>query len=491
MVQKLRELLFQNRSVRQTVVKNTIWLSVSQMGGRLIRASIIIYAARVLGASEYGVFSYVLGLAGFFTIFADVGITSILTREIAKRPEEGTRYFATIFWMKIVLLILTALAVIFLAPHFSKIDAAVPLIPFVAILAIADGLREFSNAFFRAKEKMELEALVTAVTNVAITAAGFVILSYYTTAGALTASYVVSAAVGALAGMFILRREFASIVRSFSPELVRPVLRAAVPIALIALFGALSLNVDLIMLGWWRTASEVGFYSAAQKIVQVLYTVPAIIASSIFPALSRLIGQREEEKEKILVERSLGILFLLAMPIVVGGVVLASPIIALLYGDGYTPSTIVFQALLVTTLFIFPGTFFGNLVFAHNEHKKLAPAVLGVSLINVALNTLLIPLYGIVGAAVATIVTQFSYNTFMWWRSRRILEFKVIAHLSRITMAALMMGVATFGLNLLGIPVLFTIAAGALIYFIALHLFQETLLEELLSIVRKREASAI
>lgn len=486
MVQKLRELLFENRDTRQTVVKNTIWLTVSHMGGRFIRAAIIIYAARILGAAEYGVFSYVLGLAGFFTIFADAGVTFILTREVAKQPERGVHYFATIFWMKITLLILTALAVIFVAPNFSKIGAAVPLIPFIAILAIADGLREFANSFFRAKEKMELEALVTTATNVAITVAGFAILAYSATAQALTFSYVASAGAGALVAILILRREFAGIFRNFARELVHPIIKAAFPIALIAFVGSFMMNVDLVMLGWWRTAEEVGFYSAAQKIVQVLYTIPAIFASSIFPALARLIGTGEREKERILVERTLGIIFLLALPITVGGILLATPIIALLYGDAYEPSAVVFQILIATILFIFPGTFFGNFVFAHDEHRKLAPVVLATSLINVGLNALLIPSFGIIGAAAATLVMQIFFNGFIWYRARHILSFTVLSHLKKIAGATIVMALTVLSLYSLHLPALISIAGGALVYFSTLSLLREALFIELLSVIRTR-----
>ncbi len=489
MVQKLKELLFTNAGTRQTVVKNIVWLSVGQVGSRLIRAIIIIYAARILGAAEYGVFSYVLGLAGFFTVFADVGVTSILTREVAKKPEESGRYFATVFWMKFALLALTALAIIFVAPHFSKIEAALPLIPFVAILAIADGLREFGNAFFRAKEKMELEALVTTTTNVVITGAGFAALAYSATAGALTASYVLSAAAGAFVSIFILRREFSTILRSFAHELVRPIAKAAIPMALITLVGAFMLNVDLVMLGWWRSASDVGFYSAAQKIVQVLYTISGIVSGAIFPALARFIGQGLRDKERALLERALGIVFLIAVPLAVGGVLLASPIISFLYGADYAPSAFIFQILILTVLVVFPGAFFGNFIFAHDQHGKLAPAIFGVSVLNVGLNFILIPPFGIMGAAVATISSQTLYNGFMWWRSRRILDFKILPYLTRIVSSAAIMAGAVFLSDLVGLHVVFSIAIGAAVYLASLHLLRDALLSELLSVIKRRGLS--
>ena len=99
-IKRLKSLLFENKGLRQTITKNVFWLSISQFGSRLIRAVIIIYAARALGTAEYGVFSYLLGLAGFFTIFGDIGINQIITREMAKKPERQSIYFSTAFWMK-------------------------------------------------------------------------------------------------------------------------------------------------------------------------------------------------------------------------------------------------------------------------------------------------------------------------------------------------------------------------------------------------------
>src|SRR3989344_6207032 len=149
MINRLKELLFQNKSTRQTIAKNIFWLSIGQVGSRLIRAIIIIYAARVLGAAEYGIFSYVLGLAGFFTIFADLGISPLMTREIASHPEKRSTYFASTFWIKIFLLAITSALIIFIAPKFSNIEKAIVLLPFVALLVIFDNLRDFILAYFR------------------------------------------------------------------------------------------------------------------------------------------------------------------------------------------------------------------------------------------------------------------------------------------------------------------------------------------------------
>ena len=231
MVKRLKELLFQNRSTRQTITKNVFWLSIGQIASRLIRAVIIIYSARVLGAAEYGIFSYALGLAGFFTIFADIGINQTLTREMAQKPERLSNYFSTAFWIKIFLFLITAALVMVVAPHFSKIEKIASIIPFVALIVIFDGLREFTLSLFRAREKMEFEAMATLLTNAAITALGFAALYFSTTSQSLTFSYAIATGIGALASIIILKTEFKKVINFFDKNLIKPLFSTAWPVA--------------------------------------------------------------------------------------------------------------------------------------------------------------------------------------------------------------------------------------------------------------------
>lgn len=480
MLNSLKSLLFRNEGQKQTIVKNIFWLSFSQVASRLIRAAIIIYSARILGAAEYGVFSYALGLAGFFTIFADIGINSILTREVAKKPDKEKEYFATAFVMKSVLLIGTALLVLFVAPHFSKIENALPLFPLVALLVIFDNFRDFSFSFFRAKEKMEIEAAVFIAMNVAITVFGFVALSFMKTSMAIMIAYVGSAGVAALSTAIILRRELLGVVKNFAVKLMREIGSAALPIALLGALGSFMLNTDMIMLGWWRTAEEIGYYSSAQKIVQVFYTLPAILASGIFPALSRFIGLGDREKEKSLVEKSISIVFLAAIPLTVGGIVLAEPIIRFLYGGEYAPAADAFRIIIATTLLIFPGTLIGNLVLAHNKQKELRffVAIASASVANILFNALLIPKIGIIGAAVATVVAQSISNGFVWRMIKSVSPFSTFKYLKKIILSSVIMGAVSFALNALGVHVLAVIFVSFVVYLVSLVLLKERLIND-------------
>jgi len=485
MIQRLKQLLFQNKNTRQTVVKNIFWLSFGQIASRGIRALIIIYSARLLGTAEYGIFSYALGLAGFFTIFADVGLSSILTREVSQKPNRASQYFSTIFWIKIALLILTASTVIFIAPYFSKLEGAKLLLPLVAFLVIFDNIREFCNAFFRGKERMEREAFITLLTNVAIALFGFLILSYHKTATAITLSYISSAGLGMLAAIFILRDEFVHIVSNFKKELIPHILSSAWPIAVIGFLGAFMLNIDIIILGWMRTASDIGLYAAGQRIVQVLYTLPTILAASTFPALSRAIGKGDSAQARGIMERIMAMLFLISIPIAVGGIILGTPIMAFVFGAKYVPGALAFKILIGAIIFVFPGALIGNYILGYDRQRDVAKFVAFASLGNIILNYLLIRPFGIAGSALATTAVQSLFYVFLWQFSKKIHNFHTFRHLKKIGVATLAMGIVAFLMNLVGIHVLAIIAFSGLLYFGMLFVLKEPIIDEVLLIIRR------
>lgn len=493
MISRLKDLLFTNRSVRQTVAKNVFWLSLSQVGSRLIRASIIIYAARVLGAAEYGVFSYVLGLAGFFTIFADIGVSPLLTREIAATQvqlEKRATYFASAFWLKNILLAITAALIIFAAPKFSNIEEAIVLLPFVALLVIFDNFRDFVFAYFRGIEKMEREAILVILMNTAIAVAGFIVLQFYQTAGALLFSYITSVAILSIAAIYFIKDLIKGVFKNSDYAIFKQFFHNCWPLAFTGLFGIFMLNIDLVMLGWWRSAEEIGYYSASQRIVQILYTFPAILASAAFPAMARFIKQAELERARNLNEKSMAILYSIAIPMAVGGIILSMPLIKFVFGQEYLPANSSFQILIATLLIQFPSPMLGNLIMAHDQQKRLVSYVIAGSLSNVIFNTLLIPSFGISGAAAATLISQLTYFAPVWLKIKKMSNFYTLQHLKKIIISAIIMGIFSYVFNQFNLQVVVNILLSAGIYFGLLFVLKENVINEIMSIFVKIKTSS-
>jgi len=485
MIAKLKIFLFKNLSPRQTLTKNIFWLSFGQVGSRFIRAIIIIYAARALGATEYGVFAYVLGLAGFFTVFSDMGINSLLMRDVASHPEEKSKYFAASFWIKIILLSIASLLLVFVAPYFSKIGIAISLFSLVALMAVFDGLGEFFSSFLRGVEKMELEAFIIVAENIALVIAGFALLALSPNAKSLIMSYIVSLGLGAILAAFFIRKQFLNIFRYFDINLIKKIINSAWPIAFSSILGIFMINTDVVMLGWLRTAQEIGYYSIGQRFVPLLLTLPNIFATAIFPILSRFAAQKEQQKEKNLNEKSMALIFMIVLPLIFGGIILAAPIIKLIFGQSYLPAVPAFRILITSLIWIFPNVFLTNLVLVHNYQKKIVKYLVLSSLGNIIINLFLIPLWGIIGAAVATFISQTLYVVPTWIKMKKISDFQTLRYLKKIIAAAIIMAGTSFVLNYFNSNVILNILISTGVYLGVLYLLKEKVLEEILILFKK------
>ena len=475
MFQKIKSWLLENRNFRQTIMKNAFWLTVSNVLGRVIKAVLIIFAARILGVASYGIFSYALSLAAFFTIFSDIGLGPILTRETAKKtlPRE---YFSTTLTIKFALVSFSVLLVIFVAPFFTKIPEAINLLPIVALLIFFDSLRDFSYSLTRAWEKMEWEALISIFTNVAITVLGILILLLWPTNKNLVIGYTLGSALGLMASIFVLRRRFLQGFKFiFNKNLAKKILQEAWPFALLGFLGGIMINTDTLMLGWMKTASDLGYYAAAQRPVQFLYLIPAIIATAVFPTFSRLAG-KDNNKFRSLLEKSIRSSLLFAIPITLGGLILAPQIISLLFGNSYLPATTAFIFLLLTILLTFPGTLIGNAIFAHNKQQQFIGYLALGALGNVVFNAVLIPPFGISGAAFATILAQTLAIGFNWKNMKKINNFQTLKYLPRIVLAGLLMTGLVFILKIWGVNIIINILIAAPFYFLCLYWLKEPLL---------------
>ena len=481
---KIKEFLFQNTSVKQTVVKNTFWLSVSNIGGRIIKAAIVIYAARVLGTDGWGVFSYAVTLAGFLTLFIDPGINSILIRDVAKSSrEDQEKILSTAFVMKLCLLVAGVFLVIFVAPFFSTLPGAKALLPLVALIIAFDTIREFFSSFIRAKEKMEWEAGIFLLMNAAIVTFGFIFLYLNPSVASFAWGYVAGTAIGAIAATYVMRGYLRKIFSFFSARLIKPIVTSAWPFAITGALGILLTNIDILIISWMRTASEVGIYSAAIRIVQVLYVIPMILQLSTLPLFSR-IARHDNKKFRAVFERTLGLVFLVAIPLALGGAILGTQIISLVFGSAYASGDLVFKILVLTMLVNYSAMVIGAAIFAYSRQKGLVIASLIGGISNVALDLALIPRFGIAGAAVATLIAQTLSNWYLWHMMKKINYFEVMPKLKIIITAGVIMASVTALLLALHTNVILNIALSAAVYFAVLMAFREPLLMEIKRILR-------
>jgi O-antigen/teichoic acid export membrane protein len=483
MFKKIKDFLFKNTSAKQTVAKNTFWLSVSNFGGRLIKAIIIIYAARVLGTDGYGVFSYAITLAGFLTLFMDPGINGILIRDAAKTDEEERRtIFGTMFAMKIVLLVIGVAVILFIAPLFTTLPGAKVLIPIVALVLALDTMREFFFSLIRAMENMQWEAAIFLLTNVGIVVFGFIFLIIATNAKSFSWGYVAGDVLGTAAAAIALRGYFKKIFSHFDMARVVPILKAAWPFAISGALGLLFTNSDILIISWMRSASDVGIYSATIRIIQTFYLIPYIIQFATLPLISRL-AKKDDDRFRSAFERTLGIVFLASIPLSLGGIVLGTQIMSFVFGAPYAAGGLAFKLLAATLIFDFPAAIIINALFAYDHQKSLIVSSALGGAVNVGLDIALIPFFGITGSAIATLVAQTVNNGYLWWAMKRVISFTVVSRLKKILAAGIVMTICGIMFMTSGMNVILNVVICTAIYFVTLRIIQEPLLIEIKNIV--------
>ncbi len=481
MLKKIRRFLFENQTQKQTLAKNTFWLFFGQISGRVLRAALVIFAARLLGPESWGAFSYVMSLVAFLLILSDIGISAIVTREAAKNPEASAEYFSTAFFLKIGLLAVGSAVLIFGAPYLTKIDEARTLLSVVTLLLIFDSLRNYGFAIGRAIEHMQWEAINEIFTNIVIVGLGMYALMKYPGSAGLTYAYIAGTAAGLVLMIWMLRHYFSKILTHFNSKLIKPIISSSLPFAFASFLGAIMINTDLIMLGWMRSPAEIGFYSASQKPIMFLYTMAGLFAASLFPVLSKLSHSDHKERFRRILEKSIVASLFVAVPAALIGLPLSAGIIGLLFGPEYLPATASFQVLLLTLLIIFPSVIVSNSLLAYNQQKKFVRFSLIGAIGNILFNVLLIPVLGIVGCSISTLITQVLANAFIWQKMDESVHFTIADKLGKILLASLISAALAIALQLLGLPILITIAAVIISYLSIVMLLKEDVLGQIRS----------
>jgi PST family polysaccharide transporter len=191
----------------------------------------------------------------------------------------------------------------------------------------------------------------------------------------------------------------------------RTLLKDSWPLILSGIAITVYMRIDQIMLGQMVGDEAVGIYSAAARISEVWYFIPGVIVASVFPAIIEA-KKRSEELYQLRLQRLCTVLTWLAIAVALPITFMADFIVTLLYGEPYVEAASVLIIHIWSAVFVFLGLASGIFFTVENQVKKILYRTIFGAVSNVLLNIILIPSYGIIGAAVATLISQFAANYF-------------------------------------------------------------------------------
>lgn len=463
--------------------RNILRLALSDSFAKTLSFVAFIYLARVLGVTNYGALEFSLSVLAYFLLFADFGLEVWATREAASgvdMRELAGRILPLRFILALISFGALLVLILFLRNY-----------PGLRTVTILFGLTLFSQALnlkwaFMGREKMTRVGAGLILAQFLFVAPLFLLVR----SPQAIIWVPIARLAGELAMVVYFARQFAAAFGGWRlPFRIRganEILKPARTLGASYILGLMSFNLDSVLLGFFLGATAVGFYGAAYKPVTVVLAMPMTYFVGLFPALSRTYSDNHETFRELLV-RSLRLTWIFALPIGVGGMFLAGPIINLLFGPAYANSIPALRILSWSAVFvILRGTYRQALNAAHRSRLDLWCGCASVA-INLVLNLLLIPRYGIIGAAFAIVASDALWFAMSAYQSHRyVAGVNLLPLLLPSLVAATVMG-ASFLIS----QSLFWIAQaviGLVAYFGILLLLGET---EVRSWIKARKAHPV
>lgn len=397
-------LIFSNKSWLQTILKNTFWVSLSEGVLRLSRAGILVLMARVLGPDDYGSFAFAFATVSLFAFIFDAGIAQTITRDFAK-DAENEKVFPEILSLKLCLA-LAGISVIGAASLLIADDTSLRFL--MIVLGLYFVIVDFETGFlstFRARQKMEYEALIRMFAALGLVSATAIVL--WAAPSALNISIVyLGAAFSSLTITYFVRRKIIGDRPGFrfTPGVWAKVLRSSIPIGATAAMGTLYFSLDSTMLGVLGTLRDTGLYNAVSRIAYFLVLPGTVLASVLIPAFSASSSATSQIANRV----NLWVVINLALGAIVVAFIWAQSenIVLFLYGDEFIESAEPLRWLSITSLAIYVYYPWYTMLIVYEKQNWLLVGTMFGLLANIVLTLTLIPYFGMTGAAVSTIGTH-------------------------------------------------------------------------------------
>lgn len=392
----------------QKVVNNTGWLFVDQIFRLVIALVVGLWVARYLGPDQFGLFNYATAFVGLFAVMATLGLNQLVVREITRTPDQKNIILGTTFGLQLVgglaTVVLSGCAILWLQPGETLTQWL------VFIIATGSIFNAFTtiDLWFQAQIKSKLTVIAKSAAMVLSPALKIALILLQAPLIAFALVGLVDVVIGAVGLIITYHLTGESMLRwRFDTILAKRLLRESWPLIISTLAIVVYMKIDQIMLKEMVDDRATGLYSAAVRISEVWYFVPTTIISSLFPILVAV----KEQGPAVTVQRyraTFRLMVGLAYAVAIPTTFIATWLITLLYGADYTEAGPILAIHIWAGVPVALGVATGPWLIAEGRTDLSLQRTVFGAVVNMILNFLLIPTYAGLGAAIATLVAQFS-----------------------------------------------------------------------------------
>lgn len=448
------------------IAQNTAYMTAASVLQKAIAFLYFTLIARYIGAEGTGKYFFALSFTTVFVIFVDLGLTNVLIREAAKFKDKIQIYLSTVLSVKVVLGVLAYIAAVVAVNLMGYPESTRHLVYLSGVTMLFDSFHLSVYGVLRAIGDLKWEAISNVGSQALTLAMGSVFLYFDFPLIYLILAFTIPSALNALFGSSILYFKYKIKPKpEFYKNTFYTLGKIAIPFALAAVFARIYSYADTIILSKLASEEAVGWYSIPYKISNSFQFLPLALVAAIYPKFSQFY---DENKDKLanLFEKSLKYIFLLVFPIAVGIFVLGKDIILTIYTDEYLNSVLPLKILMGSLIFSFISFPIGSFLNACDKQKTQTAIVGVVMVVNIVLNFLLIPGYGVVGAAISALVGNFllaAAGYVVVPKVTRISHKSIFLAKFKILFSSLVMGILVWYVNI-HVHFVISIIAGAILY---------------------------
>lgn len=405
----------------QKYFSNTGWL----MSGKMLSLLVGIFIAKFLGPHDFGDLSFAISFTAIIASVGTLGLDSFIIREILHDPEKRDEILGTSFWMRagVGLFLVPASVLIYIVFRSSSTQTGTELTLIITFCASALFFRTFNiiDSYFQSQVRSKYVVIVQNICLIisSLIKIGFVLLKlplvYF--AFALVLDGIMLAI-----GLVIIYHKQDLQIRKWTFNVLRAksLLSQSWPLILTAVMITLYMQIDTLMLKYFAGSTQAGIYSAAARMSEAWYFIPTAIITSVFPAIIHARKTDPERYQKRL-QNLYDLLVIISLPVALIISLGADTFIHLLYGNKFIGAGIMLSIHIWSGIFVFLGSASSQYLLAEGFTLISFYRTAIGAVANILLNLWLIPLFGGIGASVATLIAYFivSFSLLLYPKTRK------------------------------------------------------------------------
>ena len=451
------------------------------------------YASRILLADGIGQVDFYNGIIQYVVLLSSLGIPLYAVRESARVRSDANELSKTSLEIAILhagLTILGYLAIIILCITVERIAENITLFLLLSVTVLFNAIG--CNWLFQGVEDFKYITIRSLIVKLISVAGLYLLVKTREDLLWYALMMLLSSVGGNVFNLFRMRLYVKP--KSHALNNLQPFrhLKPCLKIFALNLIISIYCHLDVIMLGFISGDAHVGYYVAAHKIEIILQSIVTSLGTVMLPRFSNLVAEGKFDEFGRLSQKSIDFIIALSIPMFLGIIVCASPVIKLFCGDSYEPSIMTLQLLAPLTLIIGLSNVMGIQILYPQGKEHLVMISTGVgAVVNFCMNLFLIPLYGSGGAAISTLIAEVCVTTTMAIIGAKYFPFKYFTRQNSLVLlsAAMMFAVCIFAvrhvdsdvLKLLIIPTI-----GVVVYAACMFLSKTPIAMETYGMIKKR-----